>query len=314
MAFFKFRLRGQSPESVPASGRASGRASAKSSSSPTETVETLRRRARYRLVGAAVLVAVAVIVFPLLFDTRPRPVAMDVPITIPEREKVAPLESPSSNAHSGQVSHAASLDSTEEVVPDTPRNREAQVVPAARVEKPAEPVFEKPAEKSVTKVTEKPVEKAIDKPAEKPIEKPAAKHVEKPAEKPVEKEKTEKAPERKAAEPPSRSDDAARARALLEGRVPEKAPAVKPEAKPQVAAAGERVVIQIGAFSDASAARDVRAKAERAGVKTYTQEIKTDQGKSIVRVRVGPFSSREDAEKAAAALKRSGLSASILSL
>jgi DedD protein len=32
-----------------------------------------------------VLVLVAVIGFPLLFDTQPRPVSVDTPITIPER-------------------------------------------------------------------------------------------------------------------------------------------------------------------------------------------------------------------------------------
>ena len=53
-------------------------------SSPAESVEVMRRRARHRLIGAAVLVLAGVIGFPLLFDTQPRPVAVDIPIGLPD--------------------------------------------------------------------------------------------------------------------------------------------------------------------------------------------------------------------------------------
>ena len=56
-----------------------------------ESIEAMRRRARHRLIGAAVLVLAGVIGFPLLFDTQPRPVAVDIPIEIPDRNKVKPL-------------------------------------------------------------------------------------------------------------------------------------------------------------------------------------------------------------------------------
>ncbi len=39
----------------------------------SESVDDMRRRARHRLIGAAVLVALGVIGFPILFDTQPRP-------------------------------------------------------------------------------------------------------------------------------------------------------------------------------------------------------------------------------------------------
>ena len=51
----------------------------------------MRRRARHRLIGAGVLVLIGVVGFPLLFDTQPRPVAVDIPIEIPDRNKVKPL-------------------------------------------------------------------------------------------------------------------------------------------------------------------------------------------------------------------------------
>ena len=51
----------------------------------------MRRRARHRLIGAVVLVLIGVIGFPLLFDTQPRPIAVDIPIEIPDRNKAKPL-------------------------------------------------------------------------------------------------------------------------------------------------------------------------------------------------------------------------------
>lgn len=60
-----------------------------------ESLEAVRRRARHRLIGAAVLVLVGVVGFPLLFDTQPRPIAVDIPIEIPARQAAKPLAMPS---------------------------------------------------------------------------------------------------------------------------------------------------------------------------------------------------------------------------
>jgi DedD protein len=75
MAFFKFRTGAHDgpEESDP--------------SSETRTVENLRRRARQRLIGAAVLVVLAVAGFPMVFDTQPRPVPSDLAIDIPSKAK-----------------------------------------------------------------------------------------------------------------------------------------------------------------------------------------------------------------------------------
>ncbi len=74
-----------------------------------------------------------------------------------------------------------------------------------------------------------------------------------------------------------------------------------------------RFVVQIGAFADAAIARETRAKVEKLGLRTYTQAVDTDNGKRI-RVRLGPFPSRDDAEKAATKVKAAGLPAAVLSL
>ena len=86
----------------------------------------------------------------------------------------------------------------------------------------------------------------------------------------------------------------------------------KPDAQPAAEAPG-RFVVQVGAYADASVAREARAKVEKLGLRTYTQTVDTDNGKRI-RVRLGPFSARDEAEKAAASVKAGGLPAAVLAL
>jgi DedD protein len=100
--------------------------------------------------------------------------------------------------------------------------------------------------------------------------------------------------------------DAQRAQDLLDGKAPAAASAAS---EPK----GPRFVVQAGAYTDAAALRDARQKVERLGLKTYTQVVEVD-GNARTRVRVGPFSTREEAEKASARIKSAGLPASILSL
>jgi DedD protein len=86
-----------------------------------------------------------------------------------------------------------------------------------------------------------------------------------------------------------------------------------PAAKPPAAEAEGRFVVQVGAFSDVTKAREARLKVEKAGLKTYTQVAETKDGKRI-RVRVGPFASKAEAEKAASKIKTLDLPAAILTL
>ncbi len=102
------------------------------------------------------------------------------------------------------------------------------------------------------------------------------------------------------APPAARSADGERARALLEGRVASSADE-------------QRFVVQVGAFADAEAARETRKNVEKLGLKTYTQVAQTSAG-NRVRVRVGPFASRGEAEAALAKTKAAGLNAVLLTL
>jgi DedD protein len=107
-----------------------------------------------------------------------------------------------------------------------------------------------------------------------------------------------------------RPDDGSRAQALLEGRA---SPAQATTQAPADAASTVRLVVQVGAFADNARAQEVRMRLERAGLKTYTHVANTPEGRRI-RVRIGPFDSRQDAEKAAERVKALKLPARVLTL
>ncbi len=297
MAFFNFRLPGQT---------SSDSAAETLHTTPAESLEVLRKRARHRLMGSVVLVLAAVVGFPLLFDTQPRPMSVDTPIVIPERHAAAlPVTSPapvtavagavtpapaSSPQAAGPLPPAGVLDANEEVVQATPRVAEKTARPVAPA--PADAAggfkvdFGKTGEASAVAMSkpQAPAQAAV-KPADaKPEVKAEAK--------PEPKVATDKA-----------HDEAAKARALLEGKDPAKA--VKP--------GDERLVIQVGAYTDAAKVREARQKLEAAGFKTYTQVIDSKEGKRT-RVRVGPFESKAEADKSALKIRKLQLDAAILKL
>ena len=59
-----------------------------------DAVAAARTRARRRLLGATVLLGLGVIGFPLLFETQPRPVPINIPIEIGRKDGVPPLVPP----------------------------------------------------------------------------------------------------------------------------------------------------------------------------------------------------------------------------
>ena len=255
MAFFKFRSRGQKGDEA--------------SAGPTESIEGMRRRAKHRLIGAAILVLLGVIGFPILFDSQPRPIPVDVAIDIPDKGKAKPI---------GIGAPAIKLEKPAETVDPAPTSTAPAHVPAAASLDPKEEVVTARSEPQAS--VPKPEKPAPVKPEPHPEPKPEPKPVAKVESKP--------------------DESGARAKALLEGK--------------DVAAAGEsRFIVQVGAFADAAKAREARQKLERAGLKTYAQVVDTKDGQRT-RVRVGPFTNKAEADKAAAKIKGLELSASILTL
>jgi DedD protein len=68
----------------------------------------------------------------------------------------------------------------------------------------------------------------------------------------------------------------------------------------------EAYIVPLGAFSNPDNAKQVQDKAASAGIKSYTENLKSPQGEHT-RVRAGPFTSRGAAEKARDKLKSLGL-------
>jgi DedD protein len=174
MALFKLRKKVDEPQTA---------------AQPAESIEAMRRRARHRLIGAVVLVVAAIVGFPLLFDTQPRPVDIDIPIEIPDRNKVKPLPALPSAPAAGKISAAPQAPASAPV---------AQVKPAqavASAPKPAvAPVQPKPSNtEMITELKDPPKAEAKAEPRAKPEAKAEAK---------VE----------------AKADDGAKARALLDGR------------------------------------------------------------------------------------------------
>jgi DedD protein len=278
MAFFKLRFPGQS---------ASTGADALSNS-PAESVEVIRKRARHRLMGSVILVLGAVVGLPLLFDSQPRPVAIDTPIVIPDRNQAAPLAPPVAGKSAGSkerppsigpgqtapppvktdVANVAALDANEELVNKEGKSEvKTEIKTEQKSEAKSEPKTDLKAEPKADSKTDKKQEIKSDA-------KDGVKDT---------------------------SKEAAKAKALLDG---------KDVSKPSDAV---RSVVQVGAFADAAKAKEARSKLEQAGIKTYTQEIETKEGKRI-RVRVGPFASKEEADKVAEKIRKLNLPTTVLKL
>ena len=255
MALFKFRKAGDESSATPRK---------------PESVEAMRKRARHRLIGAGVLVLIGVVGFPVLFDTQPRPIAVDIPIEIPDRNKAKPLVDPAKPATQAPVASGPVIAASTTAKPpaSTAQGKDGTVsAPAAAQEAKAEAT-------PTAKAEIRPEPKLEPKPEPRALSKPEAKVAE-----------------------------GAKAKALLEGKPVTSA-----------AAPGEgRFVVQVGAFADPAKAREARAKVERAGLKTYTHVAQTKDGKRI-RVRVGPFGTRGEADKAASKIKGLDMPAAILTL
>jgi DedD protein len=243
--------------------RADAASNAAGSGEPAEMVQQARIRARQRLIGAAVLVVIGVIGFPLVFETQPRPIPVDIPIDIPRKEGAAPLPTPTPSVRPAPAAPAA--------VAAAPRD---DVITETRSEAGREVTATAAPASTVVAATE--AAPAKPKPATEPAKKPV----------PV---------------PPAAPAEAVRAKALLDG--------APPVAKTDDA----RFVVQVGAFSEVVAARETRLKVEKLGLKTYTQVAQTAAG-SRIRVRVGPFASREEADKAMAKARAAGITAVVLTL
>lgn len=254
-----------------------------------------KKRARRRLVGAIALAMAAAIGIPMLLDSEPRPLNGDIAIQIPSKEKAAPLPVPQAPA---PVDAADTLDKREEIVT------------AATKPEPAAQPGRKPS-KYDTELRDEPEPAAVAKVEKKPDAKPEPKvaKADKPADKPkVDKPKPVK--EKDTHPLAVKSDENARALAILEDKE-DRPPKVE---KAPADTSSQRFVLQVAALASQEKVTELQAKLAGAGLRSYTQKGETSAGAHVIRVRVGPFSSKDEAEKIRGKLSAMGLSGSMVPL
>ena len=85
------------------------------------------------------------------------------------------------------------------------------------------------------------------------------------------------------------------------------------EDKSQAKEKSRRYLLQVAAVNSKSKADDLKSRLKESGIKAYSEKVSTKDGDRF-RVRVGPFASREEAEKMQARVKKIGLNGSVQSM
>ena len=131
---------------------------------------------------------------------------------------------------------------------------------------------------------------------------PAAAPVNELPAKPVEDAPVTPEPAKPAAQPEPPKAEPAKPAVAVPAKPEPAAPKPVP-AKP--AAAEESYTVQIGVFSDAANVKQLQGKLSDAGYKSYTEQVDTPKGPKI-RLRVGAYATRAEAERARDKLKAAG--------
>ncbi len=285
MGLFSRRQDGAEPSSgsrrtpAKAAPRGQSRSQPLDAGEPLDPAQTQKRRARRRLIGAAVLVLGVIVFLPMVFDPGPKPLADDIMVQIPDKE----------SAFNPAVPGKAP------VKPAAIDGKDA--APVAPAVAPAAAPVAAPAVAAVPAKVENGAGNAVDKAADKT----AGKGADKPA---------DKVAETTATKPAAKAEESTRALALLEGKAAaakaadaKSADAKSADSKSADSKSDNPWAVQIGAFASADKVKDLRAKLGAAGLKSYVETVKTPQG-DRTRVRVGPFPTRDAAEKARERVKK----------
>lgn len=300
-----------------------------------------KKRARRRLVGAIALALAVAVGLPMLLDSEPKPLASDIDIKIPSKERSAGAPAVGSERRAATIPDSDTLDSREEIVEDAKPAAAVAAKPAAKPETglsaqaqahsdeldrsvaASEARAKAEADARNKQETDRRAEQERKREAERKLAdaKAGAKAEADARTKAREEAKAKadaraeadrklaesraadiKAAEAKAAAKPaaeSKQAQDARALAILEGKT------AKPPGASNVAAeSGQKFVLQVAALSDQAKVSELRERLKQAGINSYTQKAPSGE---VTRVRVGPFSSKEEAEKVRAKLQSMGL-------
>lgn len=289
-----------------------------------------KKKARHRLVGAIALCLVAAVVVPMLLESEPRTGLRSLPMTVEAAanstradqpwirppvadeaarsvmpDQVVMLEEGAAGqpAASGQGAPRAPGDQPSVNLPDlSARTGQDPETPATPAVPPSSP---QPARSAASDTAAGRGRAAANqaRPA-RPATSPSGNTAQRPANAPLPKPlpMTQGGGQSDA---DSRPDVLAR----LIDQVDSGSNAARPTARQQ----SRRFLVQVGAYSNVKSARAAVDRVAKAGFNAYQETVKTSNG-DWIRVRVGPFASREDAEQAQQALKRAGVTAALIAL
>ncbi len=240
-----------------------------------------KKRARRRLVGAAVVCLLAAIVLPVVLDSEPKHPREDVQVRIPSRD------TPLRDAEDGAV---------QGVIGSAPRLAQAQGDEDSADERLADPEADAPPPVDAPPLAG--VAAAATAAGANASSAQAAGSV-------------ADAGARTASKTPAPSVSASAAPSPAT-----RAPAVREEPRAEarpVPPADNRsgFLLQAGAFASEKSAAEQLARVRATGLKAYTEKINTSQGMRI-RVRIGPFATRDAADKARATLQAAGMESALI--
>lgn len=294
-----------------------------------------KKKARHRLVGAIALCLVAAVVVPMLLESEPRTGLRSLPMTVEAAanstradqpwirppvadeaarsvmpDQVVMLEEGAAGqpAASGQGAPRAPGDQPSVNLPDlSARTGQDPETPATPAVPPSSP---QPARSAASDTAAGRGRAAAGQDAAnqarpaRPATAPSGNTTQRPANAPLPKPlpMTQGGAQSDA---DSRPDVLAR----LIDQVDSGSNAARPTARQQ----SRRFLVQVGAYSNVKSARAAVDRVAKAGLNAYQETVKTSNG-DWIRVRVGPFASREDAEQAQQALKRAGVTAALIAL
>jgi DedD protein len=266
-------------------------------------LKELRTKARRRLIGALVLVLAAVIIVPWLFqepvtdDTHAPVVVPAAPAGLPPAAGAASSSTPGT-APAGNAPAPAEAGAQGTVQPpgsaSTTSSDSGSAAPAAAGSTARASGDDLDA--AVASVTRTPAKPAA--PESRPAE---------PA-KSAEPVKSSTEPAKPAKKPVERTDDGSVALALLAGKTPAKAAPA-----PSKSAEQGRYFLQVASYSVEQDAQSRRDSLRQAGVTDAYVERGQAAGRTVYRLRVGPFGSREAAQAAQARLRALGYQNGLIS-
>lgn len=273
------------------------RAQSDSPPSNPDPAQGQKQQARRRLIGAIALSLTAVVVLSVFFDAEPRRAGRDdVQVRIPARDVRLPDRAGAEPAPVPEAARAAAED----------RAAAATANPGPDSTTPPADAPPDRAEVSSPRPEPAPAGKA-DAPAAKAESGDA--RVETPALRP------EPAPRK--VEPPLAKADAGGGKpagsAKVEPPAPKTEPAPAKAQKPDAPAAarGPGHYLQVGAFASEKAASDQVERIRKLGHTAFTERIKTPQGERI-RVRLGPYPSRDAADPVRGKLRAAGIDVTLI--